>query len=217
MQKAILRKDWYETVWLAWDKNPSEVESKYGNHPFGGGFTKIWAENHPEAIRTHPRYMEFLDKYKIKINFSLYPNKIDNFINISLKENNIFDIKTVIGKDRPYIIFIDNLLEYLSFNTVGDFLVKIYDSMEINGEIIIKSINLPELIKRYSENNLQYIDFVKNLFGTQEDNINYKACSYDSNAIKALLEDIGFSNIHIEFLDNNSYLYITGRKDRELS
>src|SRR3989304_5639721 len=69
------QEDWYNNIWLAWDNNKEEVEKK-GNHLFGGGYTEIFTGEHPEIMRTHPRYIQYLDKYKLKINLSVFPHNI---------------------------------------------------------------------------------------------------------------------------------------------
>ena len=47
MTKAILRRDWFSSVWMKWKTNPSEVEKTRGTHPFGGGTTEIFQFEHP--------------------------------------------------------------------------------------------------------------------------------------------------------------------------
>ncbi len=209
------QKDYYEKIWLGWDINKNEVESKYGTHLFGGGHTELWAGDHPEVMRNHPRYLEFIDKYKLKINMTVFPLQRDGFINVSSKNNNIFEIHLNVGNTKPFLVFIEDLLEHISFNTVGEFLIRIYDQMEINGEIIIKTLNLPEIIKRYAEGNLQYVDFIKLIYGNQTEANDYRSCCYDENSIKVLLDDVGFSNITVDKMENGLYLYIVGRKSKE--
>ncbi len=217
MTKAILRKDWFEEVFWKWKTNPSEVEKTRGTHPFGGGYTEIFTGQHPEVMRNHSRFLEYIDKYKLKINMSIFPLQREGFINISLKNEDIFNIDKYFKGDKPFLVLIEDLFESISFNMIGKFITKIYDSMELNGEIIIKTPNLEEIIKRYAEKNMNYVDLIKILYGNQIDSIDYKACIYDSQAIKILLDDVGFVNIHIEKIENGLFLYITGRKDRELN
>ncbi len=207
------QKDWYEKIWLGWDKNPIEIETKYGTHLFGGGHTELFTGIHPEVMKNHPRYLEYIDKYKLKINMSVFPLNRDGFVNISMKEKDIFNIGT---EEKPFLILIEDLLEHISFNAVGKMLVNLYDKLEINGEVVIKILNLNEIIKRYSEGNMQYIDLIKQLYGEQNDNLDYHSCLYDQNAIKVLLEDVGFENITIQPIENNTFLYVVGRKNREL-
>lgn len=209
------QKNWFETVWLDWNKNPQEVEKK-GTHLFGGGTTEIWKNDHPEVMITHPRYIEFLDKYKLKINMSIFPKHIDNFINIDLKNKNIFSINYIIDDTRPFLILIEELFQCISFNNIGGLLVKIYDSMEIGGEIVINTPNIIELSKKYINNEIQYIDFVKILYGNQTDSIDFNSCIYEPNSIKALLEDIGFNNISIENINDGFSMVVTGKKYKEL-
>lgn len=217
MTKAILRKDWFEAVWKEWDKNPTKVEKERGTHPFGGGYCEIFIGEHPEVMKNHPRFLEYIHKYKTKVNMSTSPLQIDGFINVSIKNNDIFNIRTVLGDEKPYLVFIEDLLEHVSFNAVGEMLVKIYDLMELNGEIIIKTFNLQEVIKRYTEGNLLYVDFIKIMYGEQKESFDYHSCVYDMNAIKALLDDVGFSIISMETIENNGFLYVVARKCKELS
>lgn len=212
MTKALLRKDWYEIVWLGWDNNPYEVEQKYGTHPFGGGWTELWLGNHPEVMKNHPRYMEYVDKYKLKINMTVHPMQRDGFVNVSIKNNDVFNIKMSVGDVKPYIVFIEDVLEHISFNAIGEMLVKIYDQMELGGEIVVKTLNLQEVLKRFVEGNLQYVDFVKLIYGEQVDSNDYHSITYDEQAIKALLDDVGFSSITVDRIENGLYLYSVGRK-----
>ena len=134
-----------------------------------------------------------------------------------MKEDDIFDISKKTEGKKPYLVFIEDLLEHISYNAIGELLVKIYDKMELNGEIIIKTINLQEVIKRFAEGNLQYVDFIKLVYGEQKESFDYHSCIYNHEAIKALLEDVGFSIISMEAIENNGYLYIVARKCKELS
>ena len=208
--------NWYENVWLAWDKNQSEVETKLGTHLFGGGHTELWMGQHPKEMKNHPRYMQYIDKYKLKINMTVHPLQRDGFVNVSIKNNDIFNIKIITGETKPYIVFIEDILEHVSFNAVGEMLVKIYDQMELGGEIVVKTLNLQEVIKRYANGNLQYVDFVKYIYGEQKESFDYKSCIYNEEAMKALLEDVGFTNITVDIIENGLFLYAVGRKTREL-
>ncbi len=203
-------------MWLGWQKNPTEIEQKYGTHPFGKpSYTEIFTGQHPEVMKNHPRFLEYIHKYKLKINMTVFPLQRDGFINISSKNNNIFETPLIMDNNKPFLVFIEDLLEHISFNTVGEFLIRIYDQMEINGEIIIKTLNLPEIIKRYAEGNLQYVDFIKLIYGNQTEANDYRSCCYDENSIKVLLDDVGFSNITVDKMENGLYLYIVGRKSKE--
>ena len=217
MTKAVLRKDWFEEVWEKWKINPSEIEKTRGTHPFGGGFSEIFNGSHPEVMKNHPRFLEYVHKYRLKINMTVFPLQRDGFVNISIKNDDIFDISKKTDGKKPYLVFIEDLLTNISFNAVGEMLVKVYDKMELNGEIIIKTINLQEVIKRYAEGNLPYVDFIKLMYGEQKESFDYHSCIYNQEAMKALLEDVGFSIISMEAIENNGYLYIVARKCRELS
>ncbi len=216
MTKVILRKDWFFEVWEKWKDNPSEVERTRGTHPFGGGHTEIFTGQHPESMKNNIYYLQYIDKYKTKVNMSSFPSQIDNFINISMKDD-IFDISKKTDGKKPYLVFIENLLEHISFNVVGELLVKVYDKMELNGEIIIKTTNLQEVIKRYAEGNLPYVEFIKLMYGEQKESFDYHSCIYNQEAMKALLEDVGFSIISMETIENNMFLYVVARKCKELS
>jgi len=207
--------DWYTNVWLKWDTDKEEVEKK-GTHLFGGGTTKLFTGEHPEVMRIHPRYMEYLDKYKLKINLSVFPIQHNNFQNITFKNDNLFEINKIFCEKKPYIIFIEDVLEHISYNMVGEFMVKIYDILEIGGEIVIQTPNMIEILKKYLSNEIPYVDFVKVMYGGQTDIIDFHACIYDSEAIKALLNDVGFSDINIEYKDNDLNMLIIGKKYREL-
>ena len=211
MTKAILRKDWFEEVWEKWKINPSEVEKTRGTHPFGGGYTELFTGEHPEVMKDHPFFLKYIDKYKTKVNMSAFPSQIDNFINVSMKDN-IFDISKKTDGKKPYLVFIEDLLEHISFNAVGEMLVKVYDSLVIKGEIIIKTINLQEVIKRYAEGNLPYVEFIKLMYGEQKESFDYHSCIYNQEALKALVEDVGFSIISMQTIENNGYLYVVARK-----
>src|SRR3990167_9755002 len=215
MTKAILRKDWFSEVWEKWKTNPSEVEKTRGTHPFGGGWTELYNGQHPEVMKTHPRFLEYIDKYKTKINISVSPKGIPNFINISIKNDDIFDIGKKLGESRPYLVLIEDILEHISFNAVGELLVKIYDKMEIGGEIIIKTPNLEEILKRYVNGQLQYIDFIKTMYGEQVESMDYHSCSYTGDALKALIEDVGFTITVLDKMENGLFLYAVGRKNKE--
>ncbi len=216
MTKAILRKDWFFEVWEKWKINPSEVEKERGTHPFGKpSWTELFEGQHPEVMKNHPRFLQYIDKYKLKINMSVFPSQIEGFTNVSLKEKDIFNIKLTVGETKPYLILIDDLLEHISYNAVGEFLVRIFDQMELHGEIIIKTLNMQEIIKRFVEGNIQYVDFIQFLYGKQKESFDYHSCIYDQNAIKVLLEDVGFENITIQTIENNTFLYVVGRKNRE--
>jgi len=208
-------KDWYNNVWLAWDRNPTEVETKYGNHMFGGGHTELFNGEHPEVMKNHPRFLEYIDKYKTKINMTVSKLERPNFINISLEKDDVFDISKKLGDKKPYLVLIEDILEHISFNTVGSFLVNIYDRMELGGEIVIKALNFPEIIKGYAENKCQYVDFIKLFYGNQENSVDYHSCIYDKDSIKVLLEDVGFSVISIDLIENGLFLYVVARKDHE--
>jgi len=217
MTKAILKKDWFEEVWLKWKTNPSEVEKTRGTHPFGGGWTEIFQGEHPEAMRTHPKFFSYIEKYKHKINMSVLPLQREGFINVCLKEKDILNINLTTETTKPYIVLIEDLLEHIGFNAVGEFLVKIYDQMQIHGEVVIKTLNMQEIIKRYVENNMQYVDFVKFFWGDQKESFDYHSCLFTPEALKALLEDVGFENITIQTIENNMFLYAVGRKNKEFS
>lgn len=216
MTKAILRKDWFEEVWMKWKTDPIEVEKTRGTHPFGGGHTELYTGDHPEAIKFCKHYLFFIDKYKTKVNMSAFPLQRDGFINISMTDD-IFDISKKTEGKKPYLVIIEDLLEHISFNAVGELLVKVYDQMELNGEIIIKTFNLQEVVKRYAEGNLPYVDFIKIMYGEQKESFDYHACIYNQDAIKALLEDVGFSIITMQTIENNQFLYVVARKCKELS
>lgn len=207
--------NWYENVWLAWDKDQSEVETKLGTHLFGGGHTELWMGNHPEVMKNNIYYLQYIDKYKLKINMTVFPQQRDNFINVSIKNKDIFNIRMSAGDQKPFLVFIEDILEHVSFNAVGEMLVKIYDQMELGGEIVVKTLNLQEVLKRFVGGNIQYVDFVKLMYGEQKESFDYKSCCYDENAVKALLEDVGFSNITIDKIENGLFLYIVGRKSKE--
>lgn len=211
------QKDWYENVWLAWDKNPTEVEQKYGNHLFGKpSYTELFTGEHPEVMKDHSRFLEYVHKYKTKVNISAFPLQRDNFINVSMKDD-IFDISKKTGREKPYLVLIEDILEHISFNTVGELLVKVYDRMQLNGEIIIKTFNLQEVVKRYAEGTLPYVEFVKIVYGEQKESFDYHSCIYNRDAMKALLEDVGFSIVTMETIENNLFLYVVARKCKELS
>ena len=111
----------------------------------------------------------------------------------------------------------EDLLQNISFNAIGELMVKIYDAMEIGGEIVIKTPDLIEVTKKYLNNEMQYVDFIKTLYGNQMDSVDFYSCSYEPTSIKALLEDVGFSNISVEHIDNGLIMVVTGKKFRELS
>ena len=215
MTKAILRKDWITEVWEKWKTNPSEVEKTRGTHPFGGGWTELYNGQHPEVMKTHPRFLEYVDKFKTKINMTVSPREIPQFINISIKNDDIFDIGKKLGDKRPYLVLIDDLLEHISFNAVGELLVKIHDRMSLNGEIIIKTLNMDEVIKRYAEKKIQYVDFIKLVFGEQVEANDYHSCLYTEEAIKALLEDVGFMPMTIDRIENGLFLYAIAKKYKD--
>jgi len=48
--------------------------------------------------------------------------------------------------------------------------------MSLNGEIIIKTLNMDEVIKRYAEKKIQYVDFIKLAFGEQAEANDYHSC-----------------------------------------
>ncbi len=217
MTKAVLRKDWFEEVFLKWKINSTEVEKTRGTHPFGGGYTELFTGEHPEVMKDHPFFLKYIDQYKLKINMSAFPSQIDNFINVSMKNDDIFDISKKTEGKKPYLVFVEDLLTNISFNAVGEMLVKVYDRMELNGEIIIKTINLQEVIKRYAEGNLPYVEFIKLMYGEQKESFDYHSCIYNQEAMKALLEDVGFSIISMETIENNMFLYVVARKCKELS
>ena len=215
MTKAILRKDWFEEVWMKWKTNSTEVEKTRGTHPFSGGHTELFQFEHPEVMKTHPRFLEYVDKYKTKINMTVSPREIPQFINISIKNDDIFDIGKKLGDKRPYLVLIDDLLEHISFNAVGELLVKIHDRMLLNGEIIIKTLNMDEVIKRYAEKKIQYVDFIKLAFGEQAEANDYHSCLYTEEAIKALLEDVGFMPMTIDRIENGLFLYAIAKKYKD--
>lgn len=211
------QKDWYENVWLAWDKNTLEIEQKYGTHLFGKpSWTELFSGNHPEAMKNHPRFLEYIDKYKLKINMSVIPSQRDGFVNVSLKNNDIMNINLSSGT-KPYLVLIEDLLEYISYNAIGKMLVNIYDQMELGGEIVIKILNMQEIVKRYIEGSIQYVEFIKLLYGEQKESFDYKSCMYNQEAIKILLEDVGFQNITMQLIENNAFLLVVGRKNKNLS
>jgi len=211
------QQNWYENVWLAWDKDPKGVEEKYGNHLFGKpSWTELFQGEHPEAMKTHSRFLEYIHKYKLKINMSVFPLQREGFTNVCLKDKDIFNINLTTETTKPYLILIEDLLEHIGFNAVGEFLVKIYDQMALNGEIIIKTLNMQEIVKRYAEGNLPYIDFIKLMFGEQKESFDYHSCLYSQEAMKVLLEDVGFSIITMETIENSMFLYIVARKCKEL-
>src|SRR3990167_7097571 len=209
------QKNWYEKVWLAWDKDSIRVEKELGTHLFGGGWSELYTGQHPEVMKTHSRFLEYVDKYKTKINMTVSPREIPQFINISIKNDDIFDIGKKIGKDRPYLVLIEDILEHISFNAVGELLVKIHDRMEVNGEIIIKTLNMDEVIKRYAEKKIQYVDFVKLAFGEQAEANDYHSCLYTEEAIRALLEDVGFMPMTIYRIENGLFLYAIAKKYKD--
>ena len=209
------QKNWYEKVWLAWDKDSIRVEKELGTHLFGGGWSELYTGQHPEVMKTHSRFLEYVDKYKTKINMTVSPREIPQFINISIKNDDIFDIGKKIGKDRPYLVLIEDILEHISFNAVGELLVKIHDRMEVNGEIIIKTLNMDEVIKRYAEKKIQYVDFVKLAFGEQAEANDYHSCLYTEEAIRALLEDVGFMPMTIDRIENGLFLYAIAKKYKD--
>lgn len=207
--------NWYEEVWLKWDIDKEEVEKTKGTHLFGGGWTELWFGNHPEVMKNHPRFLQYVDKYKLKVNMTVHPLQRDGFMNVCIQNHNVMDIKISIGDKKPYIVFIEDLLQKISYNAIGEMLVKIYDQMELDGEIIIKTLNLQEVLKRFVNGNLQYVDFVKLLYGEQKESFDYNSCCYDEAAIKALLEDVGFTLLTIDKIENGLFLYAIGRKIRE--
>ena len=210
------QKDWYEKVWLAWDKEPLRVEKELGTHLFGKpSYTEFYNGQHPEVMKTHPRFLSYVDKYKTKINMTVSPREIPQFTNISIKNDDIFDISKKIGDKKPYLVLIEDILEHISFNAVGELLVKIHDGMEVNGEIIIKTLNMDEVIKRYAERKIQYVDFIKLVFGEQAEANDYHSCCYTEEAIKALVEDVGFSLITIDKIENGLFLYVIARKYKD--
>lgn len=218
MTKAILRRDWFEEVWQKWKINPEEVETKYGTHPFGKpSWTELFKGDHPEVMKTHPRFMEYIDKYKLKINMSVFPKQINNFMNVNLKEHDVFKMNYIIEDSRPYIVLMEDMLQNISFNAVGELMVKIYDSMEIGGEVVIKTPDLINMTKKYINNEIQYVDFIKILYGNQTESIDFYSCIYEPNAIKALLEDVGFSNITVEHTDDGLTMVVMGKKYKELN
>lgn len=208
------QKDWYEEVWLKWDDNREEVERTKGTHLFGGGHTELFMGQHPEVMKNSSYYMDFIDKYKLKINMTVMPLQRDGFVNVSIKNNDIFNIKLITGDTKPYIVFIEDVLEHISFNAIGEMLVKIYDQMELGGEIVVKTLNLQEVLKRFVGGHLQYVDFVKLMYGEQIDSNDYHSITYDEQAIKALLDDVGFSSITVDKIENGLYLYSVGRKSK---
>jgi len=46
-----LVENYIDRVFLAWRADPKRIESKYGTHPFGGGRSEIFDQEHPQAIR----------------------------------------------------------------------------------------------------------------------------------------------------------------------
>ncbi len=53
-------RDWFQKVWLAWEKDPQDVEQRYGTTPGGGpawkpvGRTAVYQGAHPPAMTKHP-------------------------------------------------------------------------------------------------------------------------------------------------------------------
>src|SRR3990167_4461462 len=113
MTKAILRKDWFDEVWMKWKTNPSEVEKTRGTQPFGGGFTELFQGEHPEAMKNNINFLNYIHKYKHKINMSVFPLQREGFTNVCLKDKDIFNIKLTTETTKPYLILIEDLLEHI--------------------------------------------------------------------------------------------------------
>ena len=54
--------DYINKVFLAWRQSPKKIESKYGTHPFGGGLTERFIQEHPDSIRKRLGQYTWLQK-----------------------------------------------------------------------------------------------------------------------------------------------------------
>lgn len=210
MKKAVLRKDWYDKVWLGWDKNKIEVEKNYGTHPFGGGHTEEHLKPHPEVMKDHPYYKKHLKDLGLQILLTITPEKREPYKNYCLTNDDLFNLTKGID-----LLIVDKLLGKYSYRNVAECLINWYDRLVIGGTICIITPDLKEITKRYISNTINFKTFLEYLYGNQMNDNNYTYCSFDDIALKTLLTDVGFSQISIE--REGILLKAQCRKERELS
>lgn len=209
MNKAQIRKDWYTSVWEAWPKNKVQVEKEFGNHPFGSGHTTPWLKPHPEVMKDHPLYKEYLANKGSQILITTKPQEREHFKNYSLSNHDLFKLPKGIN-----LLVVDSVLECFSYTQVSEVLVNWYDRLIIGGTICIITPDLKEITKQYVNNTLGYAELVNHLYGTQLDDNSFKSCTFDDVSLRTLMREIGFSQINIE--KEGLMLKAIGRKEKEL-
>lgn len=208
MKKATLRKDWYTSVWKAWQTDKVKVEKEYGTHPFGGGCTIDWLQPHPEIMLTHPFYKKYIEVPKFQIFVTRKPCQKKGFQNYSISNNDLLTLPKKLN-----LIYVENVLEHFSYNDVANLLINWHDRLLIGGSLQIVTPNLKVLANKYLNKQLEYHNFLQQLYGTQQTSEDFNAFVFDETALKVIMEEIGFTQIRIE--STKLVLKGFGRKEQE--
>lgn len=207
-----IRKDWYEIVWMGWKQDKIKVENEFGTHPFGlPSFTELWKEDHPEVMKSHPLYEKYLQDTQLRYYITTTPKEMKFWKNKTVSNDDLFKLD-----DNIYAIIADCVLEKFPHQQIAELLVSWFAKLKVGGELIVLTPNFNWIVKNYVDKNLSYMDTVLRLFGNQSNDFEFNSILFDEQAIGTLLNEVGFSKINIEIIENGMFFKVHARKEKEI-
>lgn len=108
-------------------------------------------------------------------------------------------------------IYAFDIIEHVQRNNVEDVLIEWHSVLDKKGELIIKTPNLREIAKLYIGGHMNGNETCRRLFGNQSSDFDYHKCVFDLLTMQSLLDKIGFKNIRIKEVSNDSQTNMTIR------
>ena len=121
-------------------------------------------------------------------------------INLATDVIDLKNLNTICEQAEATEIILDNVLEYLNFNSIKDFVEKIATRLRLKGKLIINSTNIAMVIDSFYNGIIGYVELNSIMFGTEQ----IKKCSvFDTNIIERMVKSINLNIESVELNGNN--------------
>jgi hypothetical protein len=136
---------------------------------------------------------------KLYINVDKQPLNGYKNINLATDTIDLQNLNTICEQAEATEIILDNVLEYINFKNIDDFIFKIYTRLRLNGKMVINFVNLSMVIDDFTNGLLNCQGLNSILYGVG--NIRKTSMS-DSSKIESILQNLG---LQIESIEINRY------------
>ena len=202
-----LRKDWYEKVWMGRKVAPGHVEKEYGTHPFGGGWTEPFVGEHPEAMKEHPKYMEFIEKSGHRILLTTREKEATGYQNFHMERDDIVNVPVA----ELFEIIADDCLEHFHLRDIMEILKIWYAKLRVGGRLTVITPDLRAVCESFISGRFDYATTLQFLYALQNRPVDVHRTLFDEFALKDMMERIGFKELRVEKFQP-AWLRISGFK-----